>query len=108
MLIRPYWNKTIRSRISRIAPGLEWIGNNSLTVYLIQGLICSIPFLFAGRLAEAVSSTPLLYLTVYSFNVTVSIALSIIYTSSENYLGNWYYRIRENLTGGGDFPENQE
>jgi fucose 4-O-acetylase-like acetyltransferase len=108
VLIRPYWNKTIRSRISRIAPGLEWIGNNSLTVYLIQGLICSIPFLFAGRLAEAVSYTPLLYLLVFSFNATVSISLSIIYTRSENYLGKCYKRIRDNQASGGDLPANQE
>ena len=100
VLIRPYWNKTIRSRISRIAPGLEWIGNNSLTVYLIQGLVCSIPFLFAARLAEAVQSTLLLYVIVFSFNVSVSVALSIIYAISENYLRNSYARMRDNRTSG--------
>ena len=108
VLLRPYWNEIPRPRINFVATGLEWIGSNSLTVYLIQGLVCSIPFLFAGRLAEAVSSTPLLYLTVYSFNVTVSIVLSIIYTTSEKYLGNCYKRIRDNQTASGDFRANQE
>lgn len=102
VLLRPYWNKILRPKINRLAAGLEWIGSNSFTVYLIQGLICSIPFLFAGRLSEAVPSTLLLYLIVFSFNVTVSIALSIIYTTSGNYLGNWYYRIRDKQTGVGN------
>ncbi len=92
VLIRPYWNNTLRPLLRRIASWLEWIGNNSLTVYLIQGLVCSIPYHFAAGLAHAVSSTPLLYLVVYGFNVSVAIALSVIYTWSGRYLQNWYKR----------------
>lgn len=100
VLIRPYWKRTIRSRISIIAAGLEWIGNNSLTVYLVQGLVCSIPFLFAARLAETVQSTLLLYVIVYSFNVSAALALSIIYTISANYMRNCLTRRRENRAPG--------
>jgi len=93
VLLRPYWQDTLRPLINRIAPALEWVGNNSLTVYLIQGLVCSIPFLFASYLAEIVSSTLSLYLIVFGFNVSVSMILSIIYTGSEKRVIRFFSKI---------------
>ncbi|MEE4167203.1 MAG: acyltransferase family protein, partial [Desulfocapsaceae bacterium] len=96
VLARPYWDRGIRPLISAFAPGLEWIGRNSFTVYLIQGFVCSMPFLFAAGLAEIVSSTLLLYAAVFVFNVAVSIILSMIFTSSKKQLKQRYAVSGEN------------
>ena len=94
MLVRPYWSNYLRPLLQWIAPGLEWIGTNSFTVYLIQGLVCSIPFLFASRLAESVSSVILLYLMVFGFNVVVSILLSKLYLGCEHAIVKTLFRRR--------------
>ena len=87
VLIRPYWSN-VRPVLKLIAPGLEWIGTNSFTVYLFQGLVCSIPFLFASRLAESITSGIQLYMMVFGFNVVVSIALSRLYLGIEHFIVN--------------------
>ena len=81
ILARPHWQNRIRPRIGPLAPGLEWLGENVFTVYLIQGLVCSIPFLFVAGLSQAISSTVLLYLIVYSFNVGLTVVLALLYSA---------------------------
>ncbi len=96
-LIRPYWNTVLRPRITRIATILEWIGRNSFTVYLIQGFVCSIPFLFADKLSTSISSTTLLFCIVYGFNVIVSVLLSRLYQLSGDFAGRTVKRICNGL-----------
>ena len=82
VLLRPLWNSSIYPLIKFFVPLLAWIGNHSFTVYLFQGLVCSIPYLFVSHLAEPLSSSFLLYLVVYGFNVLLSILISKIYVIS--------------------------
>ena len=86
VLLRGLWNSSIYPLVKWFVPLLAWIGNHSLTVYLFQGLVCSIPFLFVSQLAEQLSSPLSLYLVVYGFNVLLSLLISKLYVISADAL----------------------
>jgi fucose 4-O-acetylase-like acetyltransferase len=92
VLVRPFWRDHIRPRIARLAGGLEWLGVHVFTVYLIQGLVCSIPYLFVDRLATLSESAWFLYPVVFAFNVALSIALTVLFIFFEGRVSGFFKR----------------
>jgi hypothetical protein len=64
-----------RGSISRF---LRWCGVNIFTIYLFQGAVCSLPFLFIDRLKEGLHPVPL-YVLILSFNLVFTLLTSYLY-----------------------------
>ncbi len=64
-----------RGSVSRF---LRWCGVNIFTIYLFQGLACSLPFFFIDRLKEGLHPV-WLYVLVLSFNLAFTLLVSYLY-----------------------------
>ncbi len=64
---------------------LRWCGINSYYIYLFQGAVCSLPFLFIRPLIATVNSA-VLYCLIVCFNLTLTLLVSYLYVTVINLL----------------------
>ncbi len=64
---------------------LRWCGINSYYIYLFQGAVCSLPFLFIRPLTASVNPA-VLYCLVVIFNLALTLLVSYVYIIVKNFI----------------------
>lgn len=82
-LSKRIWRYPITNQSNRFLQFLEFCGNNIFYIYLIQGVVCSLPSLFVARLLPHLSNLGT-YLFVLSFNIFFTLFLTVIYMRARN------------------------
>ncbi|OKH37908.1 hypothetical protein NIES2119_12255 [[Phormidium ambiguum] IAM M-71] len=83
-IVRKTWNYGAISSSNQLLPFLEWCGKNSYVIYLMQGIVCSIPGYFIPLLLKNDVPKLGIYLISLLFNLTFTLLLSFIWNRSKS------------------------
>jgi hypothetical protein len=102
VLSRLLWKDPLGGPLRRIGGLLAWCGVNVFGVYLFQGVACSLPYLFVPALGRHLPPLAI-YGIVLTFNVAVTLALTLVYTKLEarvtgNFAGFSFWLARGDQT----------
>jgi hypothetical protein len=74
-----YPNFTSSNKVLRF---LEWCGRNVYFIYLIQGVVCSVPVAFVPVIKDDVPIL-VLYIVILTFNIFFTLLLTLLYTRAK-------------------------
>ena len=77
-----YWKFPTTPLLQQFAWLLEWCGKNIYSIYLIQGLVCSIPFYFVAHLVR-ILPIPIVYVLLFGFNLSFTLLVTCGYLKLE-------------------------
>lgn len=73
---------------------LRWCGINVFIIYLFQGAVCSLPYLFIDSLVATVHPLAL-YTLILSFNITLTLTVSYLYRYIQNLVSARVFRPKQ-------------
>jgi Acyltransferase family len=77
-----YWKFPQDRFLQQFAQLLEWCGKNIYSIYLIQGLVCSIPFYFVTYLVQMLP-IPIVCVLLFIFNLSFTLLVTYGYLKLE-------------------------
>lgn len=72
ILFKCFYSKALIKLPAFIKKGIMWSSRNVFDIYLIQSLVCSLPYYFVPKLKDSISPFHL-YLAVLTFNFTLTV-----------------------------------
>lgn len=78
ILFKCFYSKALIKLTAFIKKGLSWSSREIFDIYLIQSLVCSLPYYFVPKLKDSVSPF-LLYLAILTLNFTLTIFFIWLY-----------------------------
>lgn len=83
LLVKRIWNYPAQSQHNSFLQFLEWCGKNSYFIYLLQGVVCSIPGFFIPILFKMGVPTIGVYVVSLAFNMTGTLLVTTCHISAK-------------------------